>query len=598
MPSLKGSDYSSSIPVFLLIVAVIVGAIYALSYRELGPLAPELARLPYYLFRSLVRMAVAFALALAIGIPYGLVATFSKRAGKVMLPLLDILQSIPVLGYLPAAVLFFTGMFPDVMGRAVGLELASVILIFTGMVWAVMFAVVNGVRGIPRDTKAAARSLGLTGFRYLRHVVFPAIYPPLVTGSLLAVGGGWYFLVAAEYITFGRHAYTLPGIGYFLSKVTYVDGNIPAALIGLVLLAATIYLINRHFWQPLFEYGSRYKFESVKGGASEPEPIEELAAHPSVKFAMSVSSACATAISPFADLLENNAPAKSAAGFVGRHSGTALRLVVLLLIYAAVTNPGQVAGFTASAVSDLKNYPNVNGEYPDAIEAVRHDPRLSLDFLNDVMRFGTFSMARLVLAYIIALCIALLVGVIVAKSDRLFRILMPLFDVLASIPALALFPIVVIVFIDLFGGGGLAINLAAIALLLTGMQWYLLFNVISAARSIPQELKEAGRAFGLTEAQMFSMIVLPAILQRLVFGSMEAFGGGWNSSIVAEYINYSGRVYSTPGLGFMLDKATYEWASIPIVLTTLVAMTSIIILMNRYLWKPLIEWTDRFKMES
>lgn len=594
---MKGANFSS-IQIFLLTVIVLLGAIYAVSYRELSPLGPELVKLPYYLFRSLMRMSVAFAITLLVGIPYGLLATFSRRAGRVLLPLLDILQSIPVLGYLPAAVLFFTGMFPDIIGRAIGLELASIILIFTGMVWAVIFAVVNGVRSIPRDTKAAARSLGLTGFAYLRHVVFPAIYPPLVTGSLLAVGGGWYFLVAAEYITFGRHAYTLPGIGYFLAKVTYVDGNIPAALIGLVLLAATIYSINRHFWQPLFEYGTRYKFESVKGGAPDSEPIEELEAHPSVKFARTVSSACATTIAPFADIFENNPQVRSAAGFVGRHSGAALKLVFLLLIYAAVTNPERVAGFAASAVSDLKSYPNVNSEYPDAIGAIGHSPSLSANFLNDVVRFGIFSMARLALAYLIALCIALLVGVIVAKSDRLFRIFMPIFDIAASIPALALFPIVVVVFIDMFGGSGLAINLAAIALLLTGMQWYLLFNVISAARSIPQELKEAGRAFGLTEAQMFSMIVLPAILQRLVFGSMEAFGGGWNSSIVAEYINYSGRVYSTPGLGFMLDKATYEWASISLVLATLVAMTSIIIFMNRYVWKPLIEWTDRFKMES
>lgn len=585
-------------PFFAVVVLLAIGVIYAAFYVQVSPLNHELFKLPYYLFRSLVRMASAFALTLIIGIPYGLIATFDKRAGRVMLPLLDILQSIPVLGYLPAAVLFFTGMFPQVMGRAFGLELASVILIFTGMVWAVMFSVINGVRSIPKDTKAAARSLGLTGFRYLRHVVFPAIYPPLVTGSLLAIGGGWYFLVAAEYITFGRHEYTLPGIGYFLAKVTYVDGNIPAALIGLILLAATIYSINRHFWQPLLEYGTKYKFESVKGGASDSVPIEELETHPSVRFTGKVSSACATIIAPFADFFEKNAPVKSAVGFVGRHAGTALKLLVLLLVYAAMTNPEPIEGFMTSAVSDLKSYPNVNNEYASASEAIRHTPALSTSFLNDVVRFGAFSMARLVLAYLLALVIALLVGVIIAKSDRLFRIFMPIFDMAASIPALALFPIVVVVFIDMFGGSGFAINLAAVVLLMTGMQWYLLFNVISAARSIPQELKDAGRAFGLTDVQMFSMIVLPAILQRLVFGSMEAFGGGWNSSIVAEYINYSGRVYSTPGLGFMLDQSTYAWGSIPFVLITLFAMTSIIFFMNRYIWRPLLEWTDMFKMES
>ncbi len=543
-------------------------------------------------------MGAAFALTLLVGIPYGLLATFSKRVGRVMLPLLDLLQSIPVLGYLPAAVLLFTGLFPGTIGRAFGLEIASVILIFTGMAWAVMFSVINGVRSIPADTKAAARSLGLTGFAYLRHVVFPAMYPPLVTGSLLAVGGGWYFLVAAEYITFGHHAYTLPGIGYFLAKVTYVDGNIPAALIGLVLLAATIYFINRHFWQPLFEYGVKYKFESVKGGASDSVPIEELESHPAVRLTKLVSSVSVAVIAPVAEFLEGNAPLKSLAGFVGRHARKAMKLVALVLLYLVLTNMTLITGLVSGSLADLRDYPNVGGQYASVSEAVLHNPAISASLFNDLVRFGALSMMRLMFAYFIALMIALLVGVMIAKSDRLFRVFMPIFDIAASIPALALFPIVVVVFIDAFGGSALAINLAAVVLLLTGMQWYLLFNVISAARSIPQEIKEAGRAFGLTESQMFSVVVLPAIFQRLVFGSMEAFGGGWNSSIVAEYVNYSGRIYSTPGLGFMLDKATYEWASIPLVLMTIAAMTSIILFMNRYIWKPLIEWTDRFKMES
>ncbi len=598
MPNLKRSDYSSSIPVFLLTVAVLVGAIYAVSYREIAPLSHELIKLPYYILRSLFRMGAAFALTLLIGIPYGLLATFSKRAGRVMLPLLDLMQSIPVLGYLPAAVLLFTGLFPGTIGRAFGLEIASVILIFTGMAWAVMFSVINGVRSIPADTKAAARSLGLTGFRYLRHVVFPAMYPPLVTGSLLAVGGGWYFLVAAEYITFGHHAYTLPGIGYFLAKVTYVDGNIPAALIGLVLLAATIYFINRYFWQPLFEYGVKYKFESVKGGAVDSAPIEELEGHPAVRLTRLVSSVSAAIVTPVAEFLEGNTPLKAVARFAGRHSRNAMKLVALVLLYLALTNFASIAGFISESSADLKNYPNVGGQYASVGEAILHNPALSASLFNDAVRFGALSMMRLVFAYFIALIIALLVGVMVAKSDRLFRFFMPVFDIAASVPALALFPIVVVVFIDTFGGSALAINLAAVVLLLTGMQWYLLFNVISAARSIPQEIKEAGRAFGLTESQMFSMVVLPAILQRLVFGSMEAFGGGWNSSIVAEYVNYSGKIYGTPGLGFMLDKATYEWASIPLVLITIAAMTSIILFMNRYIWKPLIGWTDKFKMES
>ncbi|MEM3088095.1 MAG: ABC transporter permease subunit [Candidatus Bathyarchaeia archaeon] len=215
---------------------------------------PDIWNIPYYVARTLLRMTVAYIFVLAFGLTYGIAAGMFRRLSHVLIPMLDILQSVPVLGYLPAAVIFFVETFH---GSEIGLELASILLIFTGMAWAVAFGVISGVKTIPNDVIEAARVFGLRGFKYLRHIVFPAIYPSLIAGSILAWGGGWYFLIACEYIQYGDRTYWLPGLGAFLD----VYGDETLAIFGLIVLASVIAVINRLVWHPLMEHSEKYKYE-------------------------------------------------------------------------------------------------------------------------------------------------------------------------------------------------------------------------------------------------------------------------------------------------------------------------------------------------
>jgi NitT/TauT family transport system permease protein len=219
---------------------------------------PDVWNLPYYVVRTLLRMTVAYLFVLAFGLTYGIAAGMFRKLSPVLIPILDILQSVPVLGYMPAAIVFFVETFH---GSELGLELASILLIFTGMAWAVTFGVISGVKTIPHDVIEAGQIFGLRGFKYLQHIVLPAIYPSLIAGSILAWGGGWYFLIACEYIQYGSRTYWLPGIGAFLDKAAYVYGDETLAIFGLVVLATIIAVINRLVWHPLMEHSEKYKYE-------------------------------------------------------------------------------------------------------------------------------------------------------------------------------------------------------------------------------------------------------------------------------------------------------------------------------------------------
>ena len=232
---------------------------------------PQTPQLPYFVLRSVIRMLIAYVFVVAFGLTSGIVAGLYRTARIFMLPVLDILQSIPVLGYLPAAILLFSGLLPGELGY----EIASVVLIFTGMAWAVAFSVLGAVRAIPNDLREASNAFGLRGWSYVRHVVFPAIFPAFVTGSILAWGGGWYFLVAAEMLSYGSSVHVLPGIGSFLGTAVFTYGNIPSAVFGLSVFIAVVFAINSFFWKPLSEYAKYFNVQTMLSEDTKPPVFSE-----------------------------------------------------------------------------------------------------------------------------------------------------------------------------------------------------------------------------------------------------------------------------------------------------------------------------------
>ena len=564
---------------------IIQGSHSLLDLSASSQLLQDLFVLPYYVFRSLLRMFVAYTLSLLFGITYGIVAATRERASHIMIPILDILQSVPVLGFLPAAILFFVYSFPGVLG----LEVASILLIFTSMTWAVVFGVIAGVHRIPRDIKEAATAYGVRRLGYVKEIVLPAIFPELVSGSILAWGGGWYFLVACEYMNFGNQRYTLPGLGFYLASAAY-QGDMPRAFLGLTAMVVVIVFINRIVWHPLMEQTDKYKYDTIS--ASSVARVHEIRV---VK-----------AFRKYENRLES-----LVASFVAHERAYLVSRLKATGIYPTVHLPGRPhlhdigikrphwnhfiatiisIGIVMTIVSIFLRTPIPTPKI--AVQQIHlHPEALNLPY------YSLRSLARLSIAYAVALGWTLVVGITTARSPRLMNIFTPLFDLGQSIPATALFPFIVVYVIDFFGGSWFGQEIASILLLLTGMQWYLLFNIIGAVHTIPNDVTEAARAFGYKGFRFVREIILPAIFPAIIVGSMQAWGGGWNASIVSEYINFGDKIYELPGLGYFLDKAAWQWGSTTMVLLSLATMTGIILCVNRLVWRRLMANSERFKFE-
>jgi NitT/TauT family transport system permease protein len=535
-----------------------------------------------YIMRTMIRMLLAYALSVAFALVYGITAAVSRRAEQVLIPILDVLQSIPVLGYLPGVIIIFLSLFN---GNIIGQELASVVLIFTGMVWAVTFGVYGGVKTIPKDISEAAKSFGIRRAKYLRDVILPALYPPFISGSILAWGGGWYFLIACEYLSFANTVYTLPGLGFYIFKAA-LDGKIAASLFGLLLLIIIVGLINRFVWHPLMEHADKYKYETTAapGHRRSQSRSARWLSNKLWKF----SEGFAKYVEPVVSLEHRYYPL--AVRF--RHSNL-LSHVHLGASWHKYSRVGRLIGTIIGVMLAVLIFETlVPPRFPEAL--------LQFMFRRDLAIIPSYafgSVARLLIGYSIALAWTLAAGILIARSERLFNIMLPICDIGQSVPALALFPIVVVVVINYFHGSEFGLELASVVLVLTGMQWYLLFNIIGAVRAIPSDVIEASRCFGLRGLGFIRNVVLPAIVPAVILGSIQAWGGGWNATIASEYINTSTQTYHVAGLGYLLDVAVSK-GDTPLVLLTIGLMAGIVFLMNRTVWHYSLKRVNKYKFEA
>jgi NitT/TauT family transport system permease protein len=536
-----------------------------------------------YILRTMIRMLSAYGLSVGFALAYGITAAVSRRAEQVLIPILDVLQSIPVLGYLPGAIIVFLSLFN---GNIIGQELASVVLIFTGMVWAVTFGVYGGVKTIPKDISEAARSFGIRRTKYLRDVVFPALYPSFISGSILAWGGGWYFLIACEYLSFGTtRPYTLPGLGFYIFKAA-LDGNIAASIFGLFILVLIVAVINRLVWHPLMDHADKYKYESTALLTHR-----RRRSHLSLWFvrqSRKVSEDFAKVVEPVVSrehryylhavrFRHTNLLSHAHIGATwhkysrfGRIIGTFIGILLVILIFELLVPP----------------------RFPEALRQFTLRRDLAL-----LPGYTLGSVARLMAGYLIALTWTLVAGIAIARSEKLFNIMLPIFDIAQSVPALALFPVVVTVVIGYFHGSEFGLELASTVLVLTGMQWYLLFNIIGAVKAIPSDVIEASRCFGVRGLGFIKNVVLPAIVPAVILGSIQAWGGGWNATIASEYIVTSTKTYQVPGLGYLLDIAVAK-GDTALVLATVGLMAGVVFLMNRTVWHYSLKRVNKYKFEG
>lgn len=566
---------ATSVIISLLIVAIVLALFFA--YRHTGGLhhlrAPRLhvsvRQLPYYAFCSLSRMTVAYVLALIFSLVYGLLAARGRAWERVMLPAIDIAQSVPVVGFFPAAIYFFVAL---AHGSRFGVEMAAVFLIFTSQAWNMALGVFESVRTLPNDSLEALDAFGATGWLRLRRLLLPACVPKLVYNSILSWVAGWYYLIACEIIAVGPAHYELPGLGSYLMKAAD-KGRTGELIAGLLTLLAIIILMDGIVWQPLSEWAEKFRYEF----AASSEPMRSLGMlHALGSVGPAVLRIFRAVLRPIVHGV-HRALAATPPFEPGKYPALqrAWRLVRIGLAAMAVfvVTMGIINGTVALLRTLLEPWPAAVRQIPLATGA---------------------SVLRLIAAFAISLAWTIPCAIAASESPRFARRLAPFAEIVGSMPATALFPLIVIFVIRVTGG----MNLASILLILTGMQWYVMFNLLAGISQIPADLKEAVRSFGLSRVATWRKLTLPAILPSLITGSITAWGGGWNALILSEYFVYRGAIYKVFGLGAMLDEATYQSGNGLMILLTLLSMVLVVVLLNRLVWRRLYDIaTDRYRID-
>jgi len=514
---------------------------------------PEISNLPYYTFRSLLRISIAYFVSLAIGLTFGIGSAVNKKFSAIITPTFDILQSIPILGYFPVVIVIILGIIPGI----IGLEMASIFLLFTSMTWAIFFGVYDSARSIPINILDAAKSFGIKGFQFIRHVMIPAIMPAIISGSFLAWCDGWFFMIAAEYITYAGEVRSLPGLGSFLAKSAYVYNDVNLSATILILITSIVLFINYLIWHRLTDKVSGYAHMIKLGFFGLPHNEKHNKKRLTIQFKF-----------------RHRVVSKSKTRAYTTHQRLISIIIVAVIFFSVI-------------FYIMKKIPTI-----DIVEKNILVPEIS-----KLPVYAFFTLSRLSIAYIIALGIAIFMGVLAAEKKKFAMVFYPLYDIGQAVPILALFPILS-VYVSHFVGGRLGLEVTAITMLVLDMIWYMFLNIVVAVKSIPEETREVSKIFGFKGIKRIKHIILPAIMPAIVTGSILAWGTGWNTIIFAEYMPHGNEVISIPGLGSFLSKEGYEEGNTILLIFILFVISSIVILMEKFIWKKLLAKTEKYEIEA
>ncbi len=505
--------------------------------------------LPIYAFFSILRMLAAYILSVIFTLFYGKYAANNKKAERIMLPLLDILQSVPILSFLPVVVLSLRVFLP----QGVAAELGSVVLIFTSQVWNMTFAWYQSLTTIPKDLIEAAKIFRLNSWRRFKVLEFPFGLISFIWNSMMSWAGGWFFLMAAEIFTVGDKDFRLPGLGSYLQEAAN-QGNYTAIFMGLGTLIFIIILLDQLVWRPLLAWSDKFKLAMTE---SENAPtswfynaLQE--ARLTNFFNEKIIKPIYTKVDNFFNKISEKESSPKKAGAFSKIISTLFKAAFFLVLFYGLYNIiVMLAGLSLLEVS-----------------------KIGLGVLATLM--------RVVIALAIAFCWTVVVGVAIATNKNFATFMQPIIQILASIPATALFPVILLFIIKLPYG----IDIAAILLMLLGTQWYLLFNIIAGASAIPQELKYTSRLLQFNTFRRWKVLILPAIFPYLITGAIAASGGAWNASIVSEYVNFSGKTLQTLGIGSLIADSTAT-GNYPLLLASTLAMIIAVVTINRLVWRKL-----------
>jgi NitT/TauT family transport system permease protein len=541
----------------ILVIGAMVTIVYGgkqttlpLSALDTAPVSLDPANLPVYALRTTMRMLLAIVCSIIFTFIYAAIAAKSRRAEMVLIPLLDILQSVPILGFLTFTVIFFMNLFP---GRVLGAELASVFAIFTSQAWNMTFSMYQSMRNVPKDLEEATQSFHLSGWQRFWRLDVPFAMPGLIWNAMMSMSGGWFFVVASEAITVGNTTVTLPGIGSYVA-LAIEKQNLTAIGYALLTMLIVVIAYDQLLFRPIVAWADKFRFEQTASGNAPESWMLDLFRRTRALRALSYPF---TALNRSFSNLRIVLPEPLRRPAKRRSPSRAIDALWLALI-------GLGTGYAA-----WKAY-----EYLAAT--------LTFSDLFAAIGYGLITLCRVVVLIALATLIWVPVGVWIGLRPKLAERIQPLAQFLAAFPANLAFP----VFVSLIVRYGLNANVWLSPLMILGTQWYILFNVIAGASAFPSDLREAASSFHLTGWRWWFKVVLPGIFPYYITGAITASGGSWNASIVAEVASWGDTHLSAAGLGAYIAKAT-EAGDFPRVVLGIAVMCVLVTLLNRLVWRPL-----------
>lgn len=531
--------------------------------------------LPGAILLSLIRMLCAYVASLIFAYVLGITAARTAWGERFILPVLDILQSVPVVGFFPAAISFFIGI---THGHRLGVELSCVFLIFTSQAWSLGFAVYESVKSIPIENEEAVSSLGLPQSQRFIKLYLPASVPRVVYNSILSWSNGWFFLVACEIIAVGPVKYNLPGIGSFLAKAAEED-QLELVFWGLFALAFVIFVLDILVWKPLLIWSQRFRQDATSNQDEEdvgiflnlPKTIASrlsFITEPLLKIIFAFSFPIRWVFREIIFPLFWDLPFALISG-VAREVLKPIKPVI-----RKTEGIREAVGYFALGFlvifGSFYIYRWLRGPMP----TVLHEIPISI----------FYSTLRILTALMISFSWILPLVYFTWDKPRVRSVLTTAAQLGASLPATALFPLIILVCIRRFGGG---MDLATLVLVTFGIQWYVLFNALGGVATIPSDLIDATRSYGLKPFATFRKLVLPSIRPALITGAITAWGGGWNALVISEYISVKGHIMKVKGLGALLSYSVYELGDGKAITLCILVMVAWILLVNMLVWQPL-----------
>jgi NitT/TauT family transport system permease protein len=552
---------------FALIFAGFIAASHVSGGLTLPLEAPESTvdsldymKLPYYALRTTLRMFAALAASLLFTFTYATLAAKSRRAEMILIPILDVLQSVPILGFLSFTVTFFLGLFP---GSILGAECAAVFAIFTSQAWNMAFSFYQSLRSVPRDLTEVSRGFQLSGWQKFWQLEAPFAMPGLIWNMMMSMSGGWFFVVASEAISVGDTTVKLPGIGAYLA-LAIEQKSIPGVIAAIVAMLVVIIAYDQLLFRPLVVFGSRFRVELTASQTKERSWVTQVFMRTQwLRVAMRGLGLLFQSIALWRLELPGW-PARALGPSPQRHGVSRLIDALWLILVGLIT---------LCATWLIVDY-------------VRQT--LSWGDLRQTILLTLITMLRVIVLVALATLVWVPVGVWIGLRPALAEKIQPLAQFLAAFPANVIFPFAVVLIVRFSLNPDIWLSF----LIVFGTQWYILFNVIAGASAFPNDLKEVASNFRIHGWDWWKSVIIPAIFPYYVTGALTASGGSWNAAIVAEYVKWGDQTIAAHGIGAYIAEATAN-GDYPKIVLGVAVMSIFVIMFNRLFWRPLFGLAER-----